>query len=84
MQVYLVKSEDGGNTFANKARVSNANNNCGRGHSAAMAVDSKGTLHIVWIDSSRVQGCKDEGVLFYSRSPNGRKFSAEQMILAAI
>ena len=84
MQVYLVKSEDGGATFGDPVQVSNADNRCGRAHSAAMAVDSQGTLHMVWIDASHVQGCTDEGLLFYSRSGNGRKFSAEQLILAAI
>ena len=84
MQVYLRKSEDGGVTFADAVQISNADNNCGRAHSAAMTVDSQGTLHIVWIDASHVQGCNDEGLLFYSRSTNGRKFSDEQLILAGI
>jgi hypothetical protein len=84
MQVYLAKSEDGGATFGDTVQISNADNRCGRGHSASMAVDSKGTLHIVWIDASHVQGCNDEGLLFYSRSTNGHRFSTEQLILAAI
>ncbi|MEN3334646.1 MAG: hypothetical protein V7641_4011 [Blastocatellia bacterium] len=84
MQIYLRKSEDGGVTFADAVQVSNADNNCGRAHSASMTVDSQGTLHMVWIDASHVAGCTDEGLLFYSRSPNGRKFSAEQLILAGI
>ncbi|HEY9230885.1 MAG TPA: sialidase family protein [Blastocatellia bacterium] len=84
MQVYLTKSEDAGVTFGDAVQVSNADNRCGRAHSAAMAVDSQGTLHIVWIDASHVQGCADEGLLFYSRSSNGRRFSSEQLILAAI
>jgi hypothetical protein len=84
MQVYLMKSEDGGLTFADAVQVSNADNNCGRAHSPSMTVDSQGTLHMVWIDASHVQGCTDEGLLFYSRTSNGRKFSAEQLILAGI
>lgn len=84
MQVYLRKSEDSGVTFADAVQVSNADNNCGRAHSPSMAVDSTGMLHMVWIDASHVAGCADEGLLFYSRSPNGRKFSAEQLILAGI
>ena len=84
MQVFLTRSEDAGVTFGDAVQVSNANNSCGRAHSAAMAVDSQGTLHIVWIDASHVQGCADEGLLFYSRSSNGRRFSTEQLILAAI
>jgi hypothetical protein len=84
MQVYLKKSEDGGVSFADAVQVSNADNNCGRAHSPAMTVDSAGTLHMVWIDASHVAGCADEGLLFYSRSANGRKFSTEQLILAGI
>ena len=84
MQVYLTRSDDAGVTFADAVQVSNADNSCGRAHSASMAVDSQGMLHIVWIDASHVVGCNDEGLLFYSRSPNGRKFSAEQLILAGI
>jgi hypothetical protein len=84
MQVYLATSDDAGVSFSNPKQVSNANNQCGRAHSAAMVVDSEGTLHMVWIDASRVQGCTDEGILFYSRSKDGRKFSSELMILAFI
>ena len=84
MQVYLMKSEDAGLTFSEPKQVSNANNQCGRAHSAAMVVDSEGTLHIVWIDASRVQGCSDEGILFYSNSEDGRRFSTEKMILSFI
>jgi hypothetical protein len=83
-QIYLLKSEDGGLTFSEPKQVSNANNLCGRAHSAAMVVDSEGTLHIVWIDASRVQGCSDEGILFYSNSTDGRRFSTEKMILSFI
>ncbi|HEY0385835.1 MAG TPA: hypothetical protein VGC64_07470, partial [Pyrinomonadaceae bacterium] len=84
MQVFLTRSEDSGASFAEAVQVSNANNACGRAHSAAMTVDSQGTLHIVWIDASHVQGCADEGLLFYSRTSNGRRFSAEKLILAGI
>ncbi|HST23508.1 MAG TPA: sialidase family protein [Blastocatellia bacterium] len=83
-QIYLLKSEDGGLTFSEPKQVSNANNQCGRAHSAAMVVDSEGTLHLVWIDASRVQGCSDEGILFYSNSKDGRRFSTEKMILSFI
>jgi hypothetical protein len=47
-----------------------------------MVVDSRGTLHIVWIDSSVVGN--DEGLLFYSNSPDGHRFSAQKLILAII
>jgi hypothetical protein len=82
MQVFVVVSTDAGLSFGKATQVSNADNSKGRGHSAAMVVDSTGVLHIVWIDSSIVG--RDEGLLFYSNSTNGHKFSPQQMILAAI
>jgi hypothetical protein len=82
MQVYLVRSEDAGVSFSDSVQVSNADNSKGRAHSPAMVVDSRGVLHIVWIDASIVGD--DEGLLFYSNSSNGRRFSRQQMILAAI
>lgn len=82
MQVYLVKSEDAGASFSNAVQVSNADNSKGRAHSAAMVVDSRGVLHIVWIDASIVGD--DEGLLFYSNSTNGRRFSRQREILAYI
>jgi hypothetical protein len=81
-QVYLTKSEDAGVSFGDSEKVSNANNNVGRAHSASMVVDSRGVLHIVWIDASVVGN--DEGLLFYSRTTNGRTFTPERMILAII
>jgi len=83
-QVFLVNSENAGESFSSAAQVSHANNNCGRAPSASMVFDPQGTLHIVWIDASRVTPCTDEGLLFYSRTTNGRNFSPEFMILAAI
>jgi hypothetical protein len=47
-----------------------------------MAVDSRGVLHIVWIDASVIGN--DEGLLFYSNSTDGQKFSDQFMILAVI
>jgi len=47
-----------------------------------MVIDSRGTLHIVWIDASVVGN--DEGLLFYSNSADGHRFSPERMILAVI
>lgn len=81
-QVYLTKSGNAGVSFGESEKVSNANNNVGRAHSASMAVDSRGVLHIVWIDASVVGN--DEGLLFYSRTTNGHSFSPERMILAII
>jgi len=82
MQVYVVVSTDAGHSFAKATQVSNADNSKGRAHSAAMVVDSRGVLHIAWIDASIVG--RDEGLLFYSNSTNGHKFAPQQMILAAI
>jgi hypothetical protein len=81
-QVFLVKSSDAGISFGDSEKVSNADNSVGRAHSPAMVVDSRGVLHLVWIDAS-VLG-KDEGLLFYRRTTNGHTFTDERMILAVI
>ena len=81
-QVFLTKSLDAGVSFGEPEQVSSANNSNGRAHSPAMVVDSRGVLHIVWIDSSFIGN--DEGLLFYSNSSDGHKFSQERMILAVI
>ncbi|MEK6285190.1 MAG: sialidase family protein [Acidobacteriota bacterium] len=81
-QVFLAKSDNAGASFGEVARVSNANNSIGRAHSPAMTVDSRGVLHIVWIDASIVG--RDEGLLFYSNTANGHQFSNQLMILAVI
>jgi hypothetical protein len=81
-QAYLVKSDDGGERFGGPEQVSRADRTKGRAHSVAMTADSRGVLHLVWIDSSIVG--RDEGVLFYSNTRNGRTFSAQQLILAVI
>ena len=81
-QVFLVKSTNAGVSFEAREQVSNAVNSKGRAHSPAMIVDSRGTLHIVWIDASFVGN--DEGLLVYSSSPDGRRFSQQKMILAVI
>ena len=82
MQVYLVKSKDGGVSFGAPEQVSRANNNVGRAHSPAMALDSQGVLHIVWIDASIVGN--DEGLVFYSKTPNGHSFSQQIVIVAVL
>ncbi|PYT02532.1 MAG: hypothetical protein DMF60_21165 [Acidobacteria bacterium] len=81
-QVYIARSDNAGVSFADIEQVSNAKNSVGRAHSPAMTVDSRGVLHIVWIDASIVGN--DEGLLFYSNSANGHSFSKERMILAVI
>jgi hypothetical protein len=81
-QVFLTKSDDGGVTFGAVEQVSHAKNSVGRAHSPAMVVDSRGVLHIVWIDASVIGN--DEGLLFYSNTASGRGFSAEVMILSVI
>lgn len=81
-QVFVTKSVNAGVSFEEPEQVSTAINSKGRAHSPAMVVDSRGTLHIVWIDASVVGN--DEGLLFYSNSSDGRRFSPERMILAVI
>jgi hypothetical protein len=81
-QVYLSKSDDAGVTFGEADQVSHAKSSVGRAHSPAMTADSRGVLHIVWIDSSVIG--KDEGLLFYSNTSNGHAFSTEVMILSYI
>ena len=81
-QVFLAKSVDAGVNFETPQRVSNAVQSKGRAHSPAMVVDSRGTLHIVWIDASVVGN--DEGLLFYSNSKDGLEFSIQKLILAVI
>jgi hypothetical protein len=83
-QVFLATSEDAGLTFDLARQVSSADRQCGRAHSPAMVVDGRGMLHIVWIDASVVHPCADEGILFYSNTTNGRRFSAQREILAVI
>ena len=81
-QVFVAASDNGGSSFGDPVQVSTANPNIGRAHSAAMVVDSNGTLHIVWIDSSILGN--DEGLLFYSSSNNGKSFISKKMILAFV
>jgi hypothetical protein len=81
-QVFLTKSDNAGVSFGQVEQVSHAKNSIGRAHSPAMVVDSRGVLHIAWIDASVVGN--DEGLLFYSNSTNGHQFSQEIMILAVI
>ena len=81
-QVFLARSGDRGVTFSRPIQVSHADIRRGRGHSPAMVFDSQGKLHIVWIDSS-ILG-REEGLLFYSNTPDGQAFSSQKMILAAL
>lgn len=81
-QVFLVRSENSGERFMQPVQVSDAARRRGQGHSPSMVFDNKGRLHIVWIDSS-VLG-NDEGILFYSHSDDGARFSPQRMILAAL
>lgn len=81
-QVYLTRSDDAGENFGAVEQVSHAKNSVGRAHSPAMAVDSRGVLHMVWIDASVIGN--DEGLLFYSNTAKGHGFSPEVMILSVI
>ena len=81
-QVFLAKSVDGGVSFGQPVQISSANPQRGRGHSPAMARDSGGTLHIVWVDSSVVGN--DDGLLYYSNTKDGRSFQPQRLIFAAL
>lgn len=81
-QVFLVKSDNAGSSFGAVEQVSHAKNAIGRAHSPAMVVDSRGVLHIVWIDASVIGN--DEGLLFYSNTANGHQFSQQLFIMAVI
>ncbi len=81
-QVYVVKSEDNGQSFGDPVQVSSATKSRGRAHSASMCIDGDGTMHIVWIDTSVLSN--DEGLLYYSRTSNGRTFIGQQQLLAFV
>ena len=81
-QVFLARSDDAGVSFAGAEQVSHAQNSIGRAHSPAMVVDSRGVLHIAWIDASIIGN--DEGLLFYSNTSDGQRFSKQFMIVAVI
>jgi hypothetical protein len=81
-QAYVLTSSDAGISFGEPVQVSDASRNRGRAHSVSMVVDSRGTLHVVWIDNSIIGD--EEGLLLYSKSSNGRTFSKAVQILAYI
>lgn len=81
-QVFVSRSSDAGESFADPTQISNADRDRGRAHSAAMCFDKQGALHIVWIDSSVIGN--DEGLLFYSSSANGRNFAGQRVLLAIV
>jgi hypothetical protein len=81
-QIFLARSDDGGAAFGRAVQVSDADRSRGEAHSPAMVRDSKGNLHLVWIDSSILGS--DEGLLLYSKTPDGRTFQTQRIILAAL
>jgi hypothetical protein len=81
-QAYVLRSTDAGVTFGQPVQISDASRNRGRAHSVSMVVDSRGTLHVVWIDDSIIGS--QEGLLHYSKSANGGAFTKASMILAFI
>ena len=81
-QVFLVTSENGGRSFGEIVQVSNADPAKGRGHSPAIVVDPDGRIHICWIDNSILGS--DEGLLYYTSSSNGLKFSSKKLIYALL
>jgi hypothetical protein len=81
-QLYVMRSTDAGVSFGQPVQVSDASRNRGRAHSVSMVVDSRGVLHVVWIDTS-ILGL-EEGLLIYRKSANGGPFSNAVQILAFI
>ena len=83
-QVFLAKSTNAGQDFSAPIQVSRSNNDVsgGRAHSPAMVIDGRGILHIVWIDSSIIG--QDEGILIYSNTSNGQRFSQPIVILSVL
>ncbi|MEW6209921.1 MAG: sialidase family protein [Acidobacteriota bacterium] len=81
-QVLLVTSSDAGLSFSDSEQVSQADPNRGRAHSPAMAVDSEGRLHILWIDTTEVGN--DEGLLYYSNTRNGTTFAPQRVLIAGL
>lgn len=83
-QVYLVKSNNAGESFSDAVQISNANNNQGRAHSLWIAFDSRGVLHMVWIDASIIGKNLDEGLVVYANTPNGQRLDSKKVILAVM
>lgn len=81
-QVFVLRSNNLGARFTSAVQVSDAGRRRGLAHSPALVFDSTGRIHIVWIDSSILGS--DEGILLYSSSPDGNRFTAQRMLLAAI
>lgn len=81
-QVLLVGSSTAGESFSGAEQVSEADPNRGRAHSPAMAFDSTGRLHIVWIDTTVVGN--DEGLLYYSNTRNGTSFAPQRVLIAGL
>jgi hypothetical protein len=81
-QVLLVRSSNAGESFSDAEQVSQAEPGRGRAHSPAIAFDSEGRLHIVWIDTTVVGN--DEGLLYYSNTRNGTSFAPQQVLIAGL
>jgi len=83
-QVFLARSNNAGESFSNPMKVSRSNNDVqgGRAHSPAMVIDGKGVLHFIWIDSSIIG--RDEGIVIYSNTSNGQRFSQHIVILSVL
>ncbi|HKV40789.1 MAG TPA: sialidase family protein [Blastocatellia bacterium] len=79
-QVYLTRSQSNLLSFSRAVQVSSAVPSRGHAHSASIAADHQGVLHIVWIDSSILGN--DEGLLFYANTTDGHSFSAATEVLA--
>jgi hypothetical protein len=79
-QIFLTQSSSGLLQFQTAVQVSKANVSKGVARSPSIVADSKGHLHIVWIDTSILGD--QEGLLLYSTTTNGHSFAAPVEILA--
>jgi hypothetical protein len=73
--IAFAASRDGGATFSAPARVSHddwAINGC-PDDGPALAVDARGTVHVVW--PSVIDGAEPQGALFYASSGDGATFT---------
>jgi hypothetical protein len=78
--IAFIASRDGGRTFEPPTRVSDDQWQLAGcpDDGPAMAIDSRGTVHVVW--PTVVGGAQPEGAIFYASSKDGRTFTVRQRI----
>jgi len=81
-QVFLAQSRSSLLNFGAPIQLSHADTTRGRAHSPSVAVDSRGRVHAVWIDTSMLGN--DQGLVVYRSSADGLTFTTPILILAVI